>query len=515
MSEVNPEMTAKTQFPTFRVFAPFEKVTKQDDGSLLVESVINDETVDDQGEIVTFEAVEKASAEYMNWANVREMHDPHTAAGTMLSLTSDPELRKHTGVIQVVDPEAIKKIEAGVYKGTSLGGMKTAFGGMTKSAGKLARQVTGILWNETSLVDRPSRPTAVLTLAKRSEEEVADALGDAAPPVEPDGEIDATLQPQAVQEPGEAAIAAGDEEAAHEAAEPTEPETAEKATGSVASAIAALAAADTGEGQPSTEPLTKSAVDDVMTLGGVINNLAILIETEAQQGDSEDVTKLRGILAELQSLQADEAEEIGTPEDLEQREEELEDAQPEIVAMYYASTIGDLAKHAIALRKGTAPADAAATRIQQLHDAAHLAGAACSATPAAPAEQPQDLAKAAGDPELLEKLTAHVARAIGPTVTPDDLEAMKGEIVKVIEPITSELAKIAAQPVAGGPLRYAADDRRGLVFDGSQPVGSSSLAEALTKASQLTGDPHVREELGRLAAAEEIAAMSRVAHGQS
>src|SRR5438046_1485429 len=91
----------------FNLYVPFGKVDEQGDGTILVHTVVNDETADDQGEVVEYQAVKKASSAFMEWANVREMHRADTAAGTVAELSHDDDLRKTDAILHVVDPVAV------------------------------------------------------------------------------------------------------------------------------------------------------------------------------------------------------------------------------------------------------------------------------------------------------------------------------------------------------------------------------------------------------------------------
>lgn len=148
------------------VFLPFEVMEKRADGSLLVKAVINDETVDDENEIVDYDGAKTALDEFMKFANVREMHQK-SAVGTVESIEHDDVMRKSTAILAVVDPTAILKVETKVYKGTSLGGWKRGLvKELNKASGLPVTRVKAPVINEISLVDRPSRPTALLSMLK-------------------------------------------------------------------------------------------------------------------------------------------------------------------------------------------------------------------------------------------------------------------------------------------------------------------------------------------------------------
>jgi hypothetical protein len=159
-----------------KLFATFTKVDEQDDGTLMVEGIASTETVDAQGEIVKSSAMEAALPDYMRHGTgaLREMHQP-LAAGTAMASVADnvTTIKAH-----VVDPVAVKKVQAEVYKGFSIGGKATERDAVDKSI------ITGLKLVEISLVDRPANPDAVLTMWKADtidlDEDVAKSFYDVA-----------------------------------------------------------------------------------------------------------------------------------------------------------------------------------------------------------------------------------------------------------------------------------------------------------------------------------------------
>lgn len=480
-------MTAPAAQPThFDLFLPFSKVAQQDDGTLLVHSLVNDETLDDQGEIVTYDAVEKASGAFMEWGNVREMHDDHTAAGTVLSLARDVAAGTHEAIVHVVDPGAVKKVLSKVYKGTSLGGFKTQVQ-LSKVDGKPVRKVTGIDWRELSLVDRPSRPTATLTLLKRSDGDApAPALVEETTEEEPTVTTPAEPIPAAVVAAPAAPEAGEDVFVAADGAEVPKPEDdATVATEPVE--VEKVSSVPRG----TAAPLAKAAADDARDASWILADINRLIETEAGEGDTEGVTQLKAAQTALLAFLAAESAEVGTPADIAEEAAEALDAPIEVVivgSMAYGSKTGDLQKISI-------PASALEPLIEQ----ALAKRAALAAAPATPENPPADPAK------VLAKATAFL-NDHSRFVSPADLQAMKVEILGAIAPVSEGLAKIARMPVPGGPARYGVDTSR---LDGEDDSSPATEAEVLSKAAQATSDPHVREELGRLAAAAQISAGRR------
>lgn len=281
-------MATKTLRNDVVLFAPIDlaKVSQQDDGTILVPAVFSTERVDDQGERVTYEALQKAAPDYMEWAAVNEMHQL-SAVGTTVELNLDDVLRKASGMLHIVDPVAVQKVLTGVYRGTSIEGRKL-HRSLSKAAGA-KWDVDDIQWNRISLADRPSNPDAVLLLAK----------------------------------------AAGAEEESDMSKETT-PTVA--ATEAVAEAPAAPA-----------EALAKTAADDASWAMSALVSVNYLIEHEVTEPklDAGQVATLKGIQAGLLTFIGQESAEVDSPENIAEITEEK--AEPDIL-LVYNTAIGDLRK---------------------------------------------------------------------------------------------------------------------------------------------------------------------------
>ena len=151
----------------FRLYGDIEKVTAQEDGTLIVSGIASSEAVDGDGEVIKGDAMRAAIPDYLKFGAVREMHS-NIAAGTALSIDVDDQNKTHFEA-HVVDAGSVKKIEAGVLKGFSVGGKITSWDPSNKKI------ITGIKLNEISLVDRPCNPEAVFSIAKFEGEEIWDA----------------------------------------------------------------------------------------------------------------------------------------------------------------------------------------------------------------------------------------------------------------------------------------------------------------------------------------------------
>ena len=143
---------------TFNRYAEITKVEPQDDGTLKVYGYASSGAVDSDGEVIQPEAIKAALPDYMKFGAVREMHQP-MAAGTAIEATVEDDGKTFFGA-HIVDPIAVKKVGAGVYKGFSVGGKVLSRDADNKKI------ITGIKLVEVSLVDRPANPEAVFTMYK-------------------------------------------------------------------------------------------------------------------------------------------------------------------------------------------------------------------------------------------------------------------------------------------------------------------------------------------------------------
>lgn len=141
-----------------KLFGAISKFENQSDGTLIVEGYASSGSVDHAGEIVTPDAMKAALPEYMQFANIREMHKADAAGVALHAEVQDDGrtfLRAH-----VVDPVAVLKVRTSVYKGFSIGGNVTERDPVVKTS------ITGLRLVEISLVDRPCNPDAVFECFK-------------------------------------------------------------------------------------------------------------------------------------------------------------------------------------------------------------------------------------------------------------------------------------------------------------------------------------------------------------
>lgn len=134
-----------------RFFLPFAKIDK---ATRMVSGYASTPTLDLQGERISLEAITKALPDYMQWANIREMHQA-SAVGVAKEANVDPQ-----GLFvssKVVDEDAWQKCLEGVYKGYSIGGERIS---------KVGDTITELKLLEISLVDRPANPDCRIEVSK-------------------------------------------------------------------------------------------------------------------------------------------------------------------------------------------------------------------------------------------------------------------------------------------------------------------------------------------------------------
>lgn len=133
----------------------FAEITKRDDEQRMVYGYASTEAMDRQGEQVTKAAMEAALPEYLEFSNIREMHQP-SAVGVAKSAGMDDKGLYISA--KIVDDSAWRKVREGVYKGFSIGG---------KALKKTGSIIEEMRLTEISLVDRPANPEAVIEMFKR------------------------------------------------------------------------------------------------------------------------------------------------------------------------------------------------------------------------------------------------------------------------------------------------------------------------------------------------------------
>lgn len=145
----------KKKIPPTYLYAPFQKIERQGD-ILFVEgyTFVNEIVPGEGGVRLKRSAMEAATPDYLQWGAVREMHGKN-AAGVAMGVEWDE--RGAYIRAKVVDREAQRKVEEGVYKGFSCGVNPTLVRG---------KDVDACRWIENSLVDRPKDPDCLLSVSR-------------------------------------------------------------------------------------------------------------------------------------------------------------------------------------------------------------------------------------------------------------------------------------------------------------------------------------------------------------
>ena len=154
-------------------FFGIEKADRNADGTMTVYGKATDDSIDIDQQICDGDWLDRAMPHwYKSGGNIREQHS-NIAAG----VATDYEAKSDGHYISalVVDPVSVKKVEAGVLKGFSIG-IKNPRVTRDKSAAN-GRIVDGQIV-EISLVDRPANPNCQLVLAKSASDDTVVQVED-------------------------------------------------------------------------------------------------------------------------------------------------------------------------------------------------------------------------------------------------------------------------------------------------------------------------------------------------
>lgn len=146
-----------------RVGLAIVKVEDAADDTVVVYGKPTDDVIDQDRQIADPGWFRKALPEWFRWGNIREMHGRH-AVGRATKLEWDADNDPWI-TAKIVDRDAVRKVREGVYQGFSIGVMHPEIRHDPHARG--GRIVGGDIV-EVSLVDRPSVPTAKLTILKRA-----------------------------------------------------------------------------------------------------------------------------------------------------------------------------------------------------------------------------------------------------------------------------------------------------------------------------------------------------------
>lgn len=154
------------------IYADITKVDELDDGTINVYGVMASDKLDADGQRTDMQWLRSQIPDFMKWANIREMHRP-SAVGTASMVEDEGDHFNLTA--HVVDAEAVKKVQSGVYKGFSIG-VKGLPGNpyqvrkaMTGEPPAPKGVICGGALIEVSLVDRPAIPDSAFSVVKNTE----------------------------------------------------------------------------------------------------------------------------------------------------------------------------------------------------------------------------------------------------------------------------------------------------------------------------------------------------------
>lgn len=144
----------------------FAQIERVDEEQRLVYGVATDETPVKEWpgvdlDVITSHAATKRAVErWLQWGNIREMHQP-SAVGVARSVEFNDQTHACYVTAHIVDDQAWEKVKAGVYRGFSIAGPIKTF----DHDKKLKRvTITDYDLDEISLCDRPKNPGSVIKL---------------------------------------------------------------------------------------------------------------------------------------------------------------------------------------------------------------------------------------------------------------------------------------------------------------------------------------------------------------
>lgn len=152
------------------VYADITKVEKDPENPAfrLVHARISDETKDLDGQRADYDWLKTALPDWFKWGNVRDMHE-NNAVGKAKDLTDlGPTIRGFDGILKVVDPVAVTKVDEEVFTGVSIGikGPRV----FSEKGAQVSMMSPGWIKGgkivEVSLVDHPCNENCKLTVLK-------------------------------------------------------------------------------------------------------------------------------------------------------------------------------------------------------------------------------------------------------------------------------------------------------------------------------------------------------------
>lgn len=456
----------------------FFEINKVDAEQRMVYGYASTGAIDSQGETVTLDAMKGAWDEYMQFANVREMHGS-SAVGIVKEHSFDDK-----GVfigVKVVDDAAWNKVVEKVYKGFSIGGKKLKDG-----FDKVTKTITGLKLTEISLVDRPANPEALIEVFK-ADGFVAGADPDLEPDEEPAelGKTETTPVVVAIDWADPVAIAKF---------------VASMPAGAKAALTAQIAKADTPQ-EPSDMRKAMKALAlsegedvqkgmyDVSRFADAVQGLCYLQSCAAQEAAYEqDGSALPQKLADLVTQAASVLMEMAQEEIGELvAAMKLPDGSPAVTIMdviassAYATDLEKNAEIIDVVKAGARNSAADAGRVQRAHDLLAELGAGCGTEKhdhgGDIAKMSGDLEKMAGELGTLRKDHATLKASYDTLKKVHDKtpQVPKGalHVVSKSDDVTPELVKSEIEPVRkqDGSIDEVATEMKKVHASGGRPFG--------------------------------------------
>lgn len=290
--------------------AEIVKWDRDADGDLIVYGKATGPDLDLDGQICDPTWLKSAMPTWMEFGNVREMHQP-IAAGIGVELEeqgTDWMLKS-----KCIDPNTARKIESGVLKGYSVGIKNPQ---VTKDASAPGGRIVGGNIIEVSYVDRPCNPTAKMTICKgASAVEMLPQEAPADDKTEPTDNADAAAVSGSTVDGSKdgAGTAVGNLGAGAVATDPQE-DASKAAAESAASALARGVGRTILKrlqplrfGGQDVAMLTKAApAEDIASAQDCIAAIARLIQSEAETlaaGNGCDAAQISTLLCAVDSLE--------------------------------------------------------------------------------------------------------------------------------------------------------------------------------------------------------------------
>jgi hypothetical protein len=445
-------------------------LTKVDVARRQVWGIMVDESPDKSGEAFDYTTSKayfeewsdgfKKATDGKSLGNVREMHLPF-AAGKVISIEFDDVAKCIRIGAEIVDDDAWKKVEAGVYTGFSIGG-----GYMKRWTDPSGRRRYTAKPAEVSLVDNPCVPSATFTLVKADGSEELRKFADAESETET----------------------------------PADPAVAKDLT----ALIAAATGQDAGEGTATT-PLAQAA--EALADAAADGDPTVAVPVDMLQALHNEIVGLGARCVGVSWMDPDYVDRLANSP----QEFLMQQIHAQLVALGAKCPEKAVLRAAEAtdLEKTGRVSEASVAKLQQIHDHAAAMGAVCKmgkAADPAPAKEgdPEaDVVKAAPSPEIAD-LRTQIAALTG------DLTKATGELAAERETRATLAARLQAledQPAGDGPaLTAEALEARAVEKAlGGAPSAPPAATDEISRLEAIVhnqqNDPVLRQRAGRQLAA--------------